>query len=937
MFKKFLWIFILCSLFGNTVQAQTQNNGSVPITTYNLDNIIFVDGIQYLTIQSAITAASTTKTVVIPPTYAGLDSFTNPDSITIIDLRSNKLTVYGPQVNKGNLTTNLTGGGTQCVEVTNAGLLTGYGAGCGSASLSFPVTVSGTTHSGAVACFTSTTNLASSAAFSIGAILAGGGPGSCPVESSIADNGTKVSTAEKVQFTGLATPGTISGSMCQDSSGNVLYNASANCFAGANPTLNQKTVGGTYDTTSSSLVSTGIGTAALTPSTFGNIFVSGSLYSYNSTSGDLVIIGIYRTTGSVPSAGSAPGGSDTLVFDARYGDSSTDTTYGSVNALSFMDTGLSTSTAYKYYIAIAAGEGGHAYLTTASGNSILQATEVGTTSGGGGGGGGGGGCSPPGTSGNFLYDTGSGCGDAANLTYAGGVVTVAGHLITSGLLTSGTVAGSLCADSSGNVLNLTIPCFVPYYQTVQNAMSSATQRHKLNFYGTGVTSVTDDSGNDSTDVEITAAAGTGCATPGTATKLLYDTGSGCGDATNLVYTGGGLSILSGPRFKAGSPWSDVTAAPYSAVGDGTTSNATAFTNALGAVASGLTIVPQGSFKLGSSVTASGAYLTLGATYVDPQNLPAGAYPQVMTTGDTSTPFILSQSFTTTGDGTSNSAAQSLMAIQAESQPTSSAAFYQKNGLFVSVAQLDPSEWTPSVVGRDLVAIQASAGIFGTTTGSIWGGVDFVTEGSGADGLAIGREIDSVNSGLGGNTLYTPTEKIALLLVAQGTYNSTVAMLVNDSGPAFLNGIIFGQGSIYSTDPAIVLPNANGLSSYTASAGTSNVVNLDGSNNLQVGDSGVSNIVLNAHLGSVGSEPSLSGCGTSPSLASNSTDMIGYFEEGTGATGCTVTFAHTWTTAPFCIVGNLSNVTALTYGATTTALTLSNTVASDYLFVYHCVW
>jgi hypothetical protein len=46
-----------------------------------------VDSISYLTIQAAITAAGTTGSVVIPSSYAGTDTYSNPSGIQIIDLR----------------------------------------------------------------------------------------------------------------------------------------------------------------------------------------------------------------------------------------------------------------------------------------------------------------------------------------------------------------------------------------------------------------------------------------------------------------------------------------------------------------------------------------------------------------------------------------------------------------------------------------------------------------------------------------------------------------------------------------------------------------------------------------------------------------------------------------------------------------------------------
>src|SRR6185436_17453969 len=47
------------------------------------------------TIQAAITDAGTDGTVIIPSDYTGLDTFTNPSNILILDFRNPTLTIYG--------------------------------------------------------------------------------------------------------------------------------------------------------------------------------------------------------------------------------------------------------------------------------------------------------------------------------------------------------------------------------------------------------------------------------------------------------------------------------------------------------------------------------------------------------------------------------------------------------------------------------------------------------------------------------------------------------------------------------------------------------------------------------------------------------------------------------------------------------------------------
>jgi hypothetical protein len=89
--------------FGAVVQGDV-TNGYVDLSTtqasiagnktfLGADNFQTVNSIQVVgvgtntTIQAAITAASTTQMVYIPPTYAGTDSFTNPNNIPIDDRR----------------------------------------------------------------------------------------------------------------------------------------------------------------------------------------------------------------------------------------------------------------------------------------------------------------------------------------------------------------------------------------------------------------------------------------------------------------------------------------------------------------------------------------------------------------------------------------------------------------------------------------------------------------------------------------------------------------------------------------------------------------------------------------------------------------------------------------------------------------------------------
>lgn len=88
----------------------------------------------------------------------------------------------------------------------------------------------------------------------------------------------------------------------------------------------------------------------------------------------------------------------------------------------------------------------------------------------------------------------------------------------------------------------------------------------------------------------------------------------------------------------------------------------------------------------------------------------------------------------------------------------------------------------------------------------------------------------------------------------------------------------------------------------------------------------------------GTSPTLSGCGTSPSIVGN--DKVGRITVGTGgiATSCTVTFNTAWTNAPICMANNETTILLAQASATTTVLTITSAVAftaSDTIG-YHCL-
>ncbi len=102
------------------------------------------------------------------------------------------------------------------------------------------------------------------------------------------------------------------------------------------------------------------------------------------------------------------------------------------------------------------------------------------------------------------------------------------------------------------------------------------------------------------------------------------------------------------------------------------------------------------------------------------------------------------------------------------------------------------------------------------------------------------------------------------------------------------------------------------------------------------DNGGGGISISGHIASTGTIPTLSACGTSPTISTNSTDTKGAITEGTTSTGCTVTFATAYTSAPMCVVSSPNGILPTSYSASTTALTIVNASATGDQFNYSCV-
>lgn len=99
--------------------------------------------------------------------------------------------------------------------------------------------------------------------------------------------------------------------------------------------------------------------------------------------------------------------------------------------------------------------------------------------------------------------------------------------------------------------------------------------------------------------------------------------------------------------------------------------------------------------------------------------------------------------------------------------------------------------------------------------------------------------------------------------------------------------------------------------------------LDGSNNLYTP----------AHVNSMGVAPSLSSCGSGPSIVGS--DVAGAVTVKT--TGCTITFSQSYANAPACVVvDSTTPSTSMAYTTTTAHIAISAGLSSSDIIFYACV-
>lgn len=85
----------------------------------------------------------------------------------------------------------------------------------------------------------------------------------------------------------------------------------------------------------------------------------------------------------------------------------------------------------------------------------------------------------------------------------------------------------------------------------------------------------------------------------------------------------------------------------------------------------------------------------------------------------------------------------------------------------------------------------------------------------------------------------------------------------------------------------------------------------------------------------GPTPTVSSCGTSPSVSGNDED--GLITTGTGTpAACTLTFAVPFNSVPYCTAAWASNLASMTYTVSTTGIAITQTATNSTKITYSCI-
>ncbi len=198
---------------------------------------------------------------------------------------------------------------------------------------------------------------------------------------------------------------------------------------------------------------------------------------------------------------------------------------------------------------------------------------------------------------------------------------------------------------------------------------------------------------------------------------------------------------------------------------------------------------------------------------------------------------------------------------------------------------------------------------------------------------------------------------AALLLSFGAQAQTTngVVIAASSGQNQQKVLVLGPGQLAVGQGFLTDPVAHEMSGDCTMSGAAailctktNGVSFGTSATINIGTSGATIPVLNAanifsaletftgHIAVSATPPVLTSCGTSPTVVGD--DKAGTVTMGTSTpTGCVITFAAAYTSAPICVVTwRATPLASQSYAVSTTAITLTQTATSSNKIDYICL-
>ena len=267
---------------------------------------------------------------------------------------------------------------------------------------------------------------------------------------------------------------------------------------------------------------------------------------------------------------------------------------------------------------------------------------------------------------------------------------------------------------------------------------------------------------------------------------------------------------------------------------------------------------------------------------------------------------------------------------------------------------------------DSIGIGVNAGFSLTTGRGIFIGTSAGVYQKSAAGIYIGFAAGSNHAGTGvGKNVVIGDTAFGNSLNAS---TATLMTIIGDGAGAAINGgatgsTLIGQGAgsgITSGNNNVMIgPSAGSTTTIgtdniiiatrgatTGSAGIGNTLRLQGNSssaallctgtNTTTPSCTFAGDVNIPHIAATGTAPTLTSCGTSPAISGG--DLAGTVTMGTGApTGCIITFATAYSTAPHCVVSwRATPLATQSYAVSTTAITLTQVATSSNIVDYVCM-